>query len=224
MSSEELLQMHEICHVYGKAGQKVQALSGISLTISKGEFVAVRGPSGSGKSTLLHIIGCLLRPTSGSYKLIGRETSQLHRNELAGVRNTTFGFVFQNFNLLPRASALHNVTLPLVYAGWARQERIVRAEELLSRVGLGSRMSHRPNQLSGGEQQRVGIARALANRPRILLADEPTGNVDTATGYDIMNLFESLLEEDLTVVIVSHDRDVVSRASRIVSLVDSKLA
>ena len=182
------------------------------------------GPSGSGKSTLMHIMGCLMQPTSGSYQLFGRETSRLSRNDLAGIRNTTFGFVFQNFNLLPRASAIQNVTLPLIYAGKRRRERVNRAWELLNSVGLGDRMSHRSNELSGGEQQRVAIARALANQPQIILADEPTGNLDIATGHKIVDVFEELVEEGLTVVIVSHDREIVNRASRQISLVDSRLA
>ena len=215
--------MDKIWHAYGDGKQKVQALSDISLTITEGEFVAITGPSGSGKSTLLHIMGCLMRPSSGSYLLLGEETSLLRKNTLAGIRNTTFGFVFQNFNLLPRASALQNVILPLIYAGFRRRERIVRAQELLCRVGLGDRMSHRPNELSGGEQQRVAIARAVANHPRILLGDEPTGNIDSTTSNAIMNLFEELVEEALTVVFVSHDRDIVKRASRKITLVDSCL-
>jgi putative ABC transport system ATP-binding protein len=215
--------MDKIWLAYGDGKQKVQALSDISLTITKGEFVAVTGPSGSGKSTLLHIMGCLMKPTSGSYLLLGEETSLLSKNTVAGIRSTTFGFVFQNFNLLPRASALQNVILPLIYAGFRRRERIARAQGLLRRVGLGDRMSHHPNELSGGEQQRVAIARALVNRPSILLADEPTGNIDSTTSNTIMNLLEELVEEHLTVVFVSHDRDIVKRASRKVTLVDSCL-
>ncbi len=215
--------MDKIWHAYGDGKQKVQALSDISLTITKGEFVAVTGPSGSGKSTLLHIMGCLMKPTSGSYLLLGEETSLLSKKTLAGIRSTTFGFVFQNFNLLPRASALQNVILPLIYAGFKRRERIARAQGLLRRVGLGDRMSHHPNELSGGEQQRVAIARALVNRPSILLADEPTGNIDSTTSNTIMNLLEELVEEHLTVVFVSHDRDIVKRASRKITLVDSCL-
>ncbi len=216
--------MDGIYHVYGIGKQKVQALSEISLTITQGEFVAMIGPSGSGKSTLMHIMGCLMQPTSGSYQLFGRETSQLSRHALAGIRNTTFGFVFQNFNLLPRASAIQNVTLPLIYAGKKRRERVNRAWELLNSVGLGDRMSHRSNELSGGEQQRVAIARALANQPQIILADEPTGNLDIATGHKIVDVFEELVEKGLTVVIVSHDREIVKRASRQISLVESRLA
>lgn len=215
--------MDKIWLAYGDGKQKVQALSDISLTITKGEFVAVTGPSGSGKSTLLHIMGCLMKPTSGSYLLLGEETSLLSKKTLAGIRSTTFGFVFQNFNLLPRASALQNVILPLIYAGFRRRERIARAQGLLRRVGLGDRMSHHPNELSGGEQQRVAIARALVNRPSILLADEPTGNIDSTTSNTIMNLLEELVEEHLTVVFVSHDRDIVKRASRKITLVDSCL-
>jgi putative ABC transport system ATP-binding protein len=215
--------MDKIWLAYGDGKQKVQALSDISLTITKGEFVAVTGPSGSGKSTLLHIMGCLMKATSGSYLLLGEETSLLSKKTLAGIRSTTFGFVFQNFNLLPRASALQNVILPLIYAGFRRRERIARAQGLLRRVGLGDRMSHHPNELSGGEQQRVAIARALVNRPSILLADEPTGNIDSTTSNTIMNLLEELVEEHLTVVFVSHDRDIVKRASRKITLVDSCL-
>jgi putative ABC transport system ATP-binding protein len=215
--------MDKIWLAYGDGKQKVQALSDISLTITKGEFVAVTGPSGSGKTTLLHIMGCLMKPTSGSYLLLGEETSLLSKKTLAGIRSTTFGFVFQNFNLLPRASALQNVILPLIYAGFRRRERIARAQGLLRRVGLGDRMSHHPNELSGGEQQRVAIARALVNRPSILLADEPTGNIDSTTSNTIMNLLEELVEEHLTVVFVSHDRDIVKRASRKITLVDSCL-
>ncbi len=215
--------MDKIWLAYGDGKQKVQALSDISLTITKGEFVAVTGPSGSGKTTLLHIMGCLMKPTSGSYVLLGEETSLLSKNTVAGIRSTTFGFVFQNFNLLPRASALQNVILPLIYAGFRRRERIARAQGLLRRVGLGDRMSHHPNELSGGEQQRVAIARALVNRPSILLADEPTGNIDSTTSNTIMNLLEELVEEHLTVVFVSHDRDIVKRASRKITLVDSCL-
>ena len=215
--------MDKIWLAYGDGKQKVQALSDISLTITKGEFVAVTGPSGSGKSTLLHIMGCLMKPTSGSYLLLGEETSLLSKKTLAGIRSTTFGFVFQNFNLLPRASALQNVILPLIYAGFRRRERIARAQGLLRRVGLGDRMSHHPNELSGGEQQRVAIARALVNHPSILLADEPTGNIDSTTSNTIMNLLEELVEEHLTVVFVSHDRDIVKRASRKITLVDSCL-
>ena len=215
--------MDKIWLAYGDGKQKVQALSDISLTITKGEFVAVTGPSGSGKSTLLHIMGCLMKPTSGSYLLLGEETSLLSKKTLAGIRSTIFGFVFQNFNLLPRASALQNVILPLIYAGFRRRERIARAQGLLRRVGLGDRMSHHPNELSGGEQQRVAIARALVNRPSILLADEPTGNIDSTTSNTIMNLLEELVEEHLTVVFVSHDRDIVKRASRKITLVDSCL-
>jgi putative ABC transport system ATP-binding protein len=223
MNREKVARLAEICHVYGNGKQKVQALTDITLTITKGEFVAISGPSGSGKSTLLHILGCLMQPTSGSYLLRGQETSQLNKNALAKIRNTTFGFVFQNFNLLPRASAIQNVTLPLIYAGVKRRERLRRALELMDRVGLGDRISHRPNELSGGEQQRVAIARALANRPSILLADEPTGNLDSTTSKNIVSIFEDLVNEGFTVVLVSHDRNVVDRATRRIRLADSRL-
>jgi putative ABC transport system ATP-binding protein len=223
MNSQKVACLEDICHVYGNGKQKVRALTDISLTITQGEYVAIGGPSGSGKSTLLHILGCLMQPTSGSYLLRGQETSQLNKNALAKIRNTTFGFVFQNFNLLPRASAIQNVTLPLIYAGVKRRERLRRALELMDRVGLGDRISHRPNELSGGEQQRVAIARALANRPSILLADEPTGNLDSNTSKNIVSIFEDLFNEGLTVVLVSHDHNIVDRATRKITLTDSRL-
>jgi len=201
----------------------IQALTEISLTMSQGEFVSITGPSGSGKSTLLYIIGCLMRPTNGFYQLFGKETSQLDENRLAKIRNKTFGFVFQNFNLLPRASSVKNVTLPLIYAGIRKRERISRAKELLNQIGLGHRLSHRPNEMSRGEQQRVAIARALANRPDIIIADEPTGNLDSAASKIILDLLEELVEKKLSVILVSHDRDIVSRTSRQIMLKDSRL-
>ncbi len=223
MNKQEIIHLENIGHVYNYGKQKVLALQEISLTINKGEFIAVIGPSGSGKSTLLHILGCLMRPTNGSYLLFGQETSRMKSQDLAKIRNSNFGFVFQNFNLLPRTSALRNVTLPLVYAGLKRRDRNQRAEKLLHRVGLGNRLAHRPNEMSGGEQQRVAIARALANHPSILLADEPTGNLDSATSSTIVELFEELVYENITVIFVSHDDNIVARASRKIRLADSRL-
>jgi putative ABC transport system ATP-binding protein len=223
MNRQKVACLEDICHVYGNGKQKVRALTDISLTITQGEFVVISGPSGSGKSTLLYILGCLLQPTSGSYLLLGQETSRLSKYALAKVRNATFGFVFQSFNLLPRASAIQNVTLPLIYAGVKRRERLRRARELLAQVGLDDRISHRPNELSGGEQQRVAIARALANRPSILLADEPTGNLDSNTSKNIVSIFENLFNEGFTVVLVSHDHNIVDRATRKITLTDSRL-
>jgi len=223
MSNQEIIRLEKICHIYHSGKVNIQALIEISLTINQGEFVSMTGPSGSGKSTLLHIIGCLMRPTSGSYQLFGKETSRLDKNRLAKIRNKTFGFVFQNFNLLPRAPAVQNVTLPLVYAGIRRRERISRAKELLHQVGLGNRLSHRPNELSGGEQQRVAIARALANRPDIIIADEPTGNLDSTSGKSILSLFEKLIEENITIILVSHNHDIVSQTSIQIMLRDSRL-
>ena len=223
MNKQKIIHLENIGHVYNYGKQKVLALQEISLTINKGEFIAVIGPSGSGKSTLLHILGCLMRPTSGSYILFDQETSLLKSQNLAKIRNSNFGFVFQNFNLLPRASALHNVTLPLVYAGLKRRDRNQRAKELLNRVGLSNRIFHRPNEMSGGEQQRVAIARALANHPSILLADEPTGNLDSTTSKTIVGLFEELVHENITVIFVSHDDNIVGRASRKIGLADSRL-
>ncbi|MEE8481360.1 MAG: ABC transporter ATP-binding protein [Desulfobacterales bacterium] len=223
MSNQEIIRLEKICHIYNNGKINIHALMEISLTINQGEFVSIAGPSGSGKSTMLHIIGCLMRPTSGSYQLFGKETSRLDKNALAKIRNKTFGFVFQNFNLLPRARAVQNVTLPLVYAGMRSRERISRAKELLHQVGLGNRLSHRPNELSGGEQQRVAIARALVNRPDIIIADEPTGNLDSTSGKSILSLFEKLVEENITVMLVSHDRDIVSQTSRQIMLRDNRL-
>jgi len=223
MNKQEIIHLENIGHVYNYGKQKVLALQEISLTINKGEFIAVFGPSASGKSTLLHILGCLMRPTSGSYLLFDQETSLLNSQDLAKIRNSNFGFVFQNFNLLPRTSALRNVTLPLIYAGLNRRDRNQRAKELLRRVGLDNRIFHHPNEMSGGEQQRVAIARALANRPSILLADEPTGNLDSTTSKTIVELFEELVHENITVIFVSHDDNIVDRASRKIGLADSRL-
>jgi putative ABC transport system ATP-binding protein len=205
---------------YDMGGEVVRALGGVDLTIRKNEFVAIMGPSGSGKSTLMNLIGCLDSPTGGEYWLNGHRVSELGDDSLARIRNKEIGFVFQTFNLLPRATALHNVELPLVYAGMGSKERRRLAAEALGRVGLSDRMHHRPNELSGGQRQRVAIARALVNQPSILLADEPTGNLDSATSEEIMNLFEALHREGQTIVLVTHEHDIAEHARRQVHLKD----
>jgi putative ABC transport system ATP-binding protein len=205
---------------YDMGGEVVHALSGVDLTIRKNEFVAVMGPSGSGKSTLMNLIGCLDSPTGGEYWLNAHRVSDLEDDELARIRNKEIGFVFQTFNLLPRATALNNVELPLVYAGLGSKERRAMAVEALTRVGLSDRMQHRPNELSGGQRQRVAIARALVNQPSILLADEPTGNLDSATSEEILQLFEGLFREGQTIVLVTHEPDIAAHARRQVHLKD----
>ncbi len=216
-----LIKLTGIEKIYSSGGEaEVRALGGVSLEIDKAEFVAIMGSSGSGKSTLMNVLGCLDRPTKGHYSLDGREVSDLSRNELAEVRNKKIGFVFQSFNLLTRTSALENVELPLVYAGVASKERRERAKASLTRVGLGDRMRHHPSQLSGGQQQRVAIARALVSRPSILLADEPTGNLDSKTSIEVMALMQELGREGLTVVIVTHEPDIAAYATRVVTVKD----
>jgi ABC-type lipoprotein export system ATPase subunit len=219
-----LIELRGLEKVYDLGEVKVHALRGVSLEIEEGEFLALIGPSGSGKSTLMNIIGCLDRPTAGSYRLAGEEVAGLDKDQLARMRNRRIGFVFQSFNLLPRTTALENVMAPLLYnADCPRGERASRATALLSKVGLGDRLDHRPNQLSGGQQQRVAIARALVNRPPILLCDEPTGNLDTRTSREVMALFRELNQQDgLTVILVTHDLEVARKADRAIVLVDGQ--
>jgi putative ABC transport system ATP-binding protein len=213
----------DLWKTYEMGGEKLHALCGIDLTIRKGEYVAVMGPSGSGKSTLMNLIGCLDTPSSGKYWLAGRLVSELDDDELAAIRNKEIGFVFQTFNLLPRATALHNVELPMIYNGTPSEERIARAKRALEAVDLGARMFHKPNELSGGQRQRVAVARALVNSPSIVLADEPTGNLDTKTGDEIMALFARLHGEGNTIILVTHENDVARRANRIIHVRDGKV-
>ncbi len=219
----DVLRVVQLERRYDMGGEVVHALRGVSLTIRRNEYVAIMGPSGSGKSTMMNILGCLDTPDAGEYWLNGEEVSRLNDDALARVRNREIGFVFQTFNLLPRASALHNVELPLIYAGLGSAERRIRATEALTRVGLAERMHHRPNELSGGQRQRVAIARALVNRPSILLADEPTGNLDSTTSEEIMAVFEELHGEGQTVVMVTHEPDIAAHAQRIITLRDGKV-
>lgn len=217
---QPVINIHDLTKTYIMGQTQVHALRGIELRIDTNEYVALMGPSGSGKSTLMNLLGCLDTPTAGNYELDGKDVSLMGDTELANIRNEKIGFVFQTFNLLPRQSALENVALPLVYAGLSRKEREARAHEVLESVGLGDRTDHKPNELSGGQRQRVAIARALVNRPAIILADEPTGNLDTKTSIEIMEIFEEIHNNGNTVIIVTHEPDIAEHAHRIVRLRD----
>jgi putative ABC transport system ATP-binding protein len=223
-SREWVIVTRGLTRHYDMGGETVRALRGVDLAIRRNEYVAIMGPSGSGKSTLMNLIGCLDTPSQGEYWLNGHQVSKMSDNELARIRNREIGFVFQTFNLLPRATALHNVELPLVYAGVAAAERRKRAREALERVQLGERILHRPNELSGGQRQRVAIARALVNRPSILLADEPTGNLDSGTSEEIMRVFGELAEQGQTVIMVTHEPDIAAHARRVIVLRDGLVA
>jgi len=218
-----LIEIAKVSKVYRMGDVEVHALREVSLAIEEGESVAIMGPSGSGKSTLMNILGCLDRPSSGSYWLVGDEVSRLDRNALAQLRNRTLGFVFQSFNLLSRTTALENVELPLLYSGVSGRERHARAREALERVGLGDRMHHHPNQMSGGQQQRVAVARALVTRPRLIVADEPTGNLDSRTSVEIMALFQGLGRTGITLLLVTHEPDIARYASRVVVMRDGRV-
>ena len=218
-----LIETRDLWKTYVMGSEEIHALRGVSIQIERGEYVAIMGPSGSGKSTLMNLIGCLDTPSKGTYLLNGKQVGSMNDNELARIRNEEIGFVFQTFNLLPRASALQNVELPLVYAGVAGRERQERAKTALQKVELGERMTHRPNELSGGQRQRVAIARALVNNPSILLADEPTGNLDTKTGTEIMALFARLHRAGNTIVLVTHEADVAAFANRVIHVRDGQV-
>jgi putative ABC transport system ATP-binding protein len=218
-----LIDLADVKKVYIMGEEPVRALDGVSLSVEPGEFVAIMGSSGSGKSTLMNIIGCLDRPSSGSYRLDGRDVSRLDKDHLAEIRNRTLGFVFQSFNLLPRTSAVENVELPLLYQGVHTRERVRRAKASLERVGLGKRLDHHPSQLSGGQQQRVAIARALVSEPKVILADEPTGNLDSKTSIEVMALFQSLGAQGITVVLVTHEPDIAQYAARVIEMRDGRV-
>ncbi len=222
--NKEVISLKDIKRYFKVGTEVVRALRGLSLTIYKNEFVALMGPSGSGKSTLMNLIGCLDTPTSGQYILNGKDVSKLDDNNLAEIRNKEIGFVFQTFNLLPRSTALENVMLPLIYAGFNKTNRKQRAEEVLGDVNLSDRMEHKPNELSGGQRQRVAVARALVNHPSIILADEPTGNLDSKTSIEIMGLLEEIHKAGNTIIVVTHEEDIAQHAHRIIRLIDGEVA
>jgi putative ABC transport system ATP-binding protein len=219
-----MIETKDLWKTYQMGSEEVHALRGVSISIEQGEYVAIMGPSGSGKSTLMNLIGCLDTPTQGEYKLNERFVSQMNDNELANIRNREIGFVFQTFNLLPRASALHNVELPLIYNGSSADERLAAAKNALGKVELSDRMDHKPSELSGGQRQRVAIARALVNDPSLLLADEPTGNLDSKTSIEIMRLIDDLHAQGNTIIVVTHERDIANRANRVLSILDGEIA
>ncbi|HEX6162118.1 MAG TPA: ABC transporter ATP-binding protein [Vicinamibacterales bacterium] len=218
-----LIETRDLWKTYVMGDEEIHALKGVSISIERGEYVAIMGPSGSGKSTLMNLIGCLDTPSKGTYLLNNKEVSQMNDNELARIRNEEIGFVFQTFNLLPRATALHNVELPLVYAGIGKKERIEQAKAAIEKVELTHRMTHKPNELSGGQRQRVAIARALVNNPSILLADEPTGNLDSKTGVEIMALFARLHQGGNTIIVVTHEADIAAYAHRVIAIRDGQV-
>ena len=218
-----VIRTYDLWKTYTMGDQEIHAVSGVDIEIKRGEYVAIMGPSGSGKSTLMNLIGCLDTPTKGQYFINGNLVSDMTDDELARIRNKEIGFVFQTFNLLPRATALHNVELPLIYAGMSATERMERAKQAMRHVDLEQRMLHKPNELSGGQRQRVAVARALVNNPSILLADEPTGNLDTATGNEIMALFERLHEQGNTIILVTHEHDIAQHAWRVIHIRDGKI-
>jgi putative ABC transport system ATP-binding protein len=219
-----LIETHNLWKTYEMGAEKVHALRGATISIEKGEFVAIMGPSGSGKSTLMNLIGCLDTPTQGEYFLNGKKVNEMNDDELANIRNREVGFVFQTFNLLPRATALHNVELPLIYSGSPTTERKEKAELSLSKVELGDRMYHKPSELSGGQRQRVALARALVNNPSLILADEPTGNLDSKTSIEIMRLFEQLHQQGNTIIVVTHEESIARSAQRVLSILDGEIA
>lgn len=220
---KELIKLKSIKRDFALGAETIRVLKGIDLTINQGEYVALMGPSGSGKSTLMNLLGCLDTPTSGSYILNGQDVSKMRDDDLAEIRNKEIGFVFQTFNLLPRTTALDNVALPMIYAGYGKAERSARAKEVLEQVNLGDRMDHQPNQLSGGQRQRVAIARALVNKPSIILADEPTGNLDSKTSVEIMKLFDDIHQNGNTVILVTHEEDIAAYAHRVIRLRDGMI-
>jgi putative ABC transport system ATP-binding protein len=223
-ANEAIIRTHNLQRHYKMGGETIHALSGVDLSIRRGEYVAIMGPSGSGKSTLMNMIGCLDSPDAGEYWLNGTLVSSMNDRQLARVRNKEVGFVFQTFNLLPRTNALHNVEMPLIYSGMRRKERLVRAKRALERVGLAERMNHRPNEMSGGQRQRVAVARALVTEPSILLADEPTGNLDSVTSAEIMALFDELHRAGHTIILVTHEAEIAEHAHRIIFLRDGAIA